>query len=305
MAGSDRAGSKTGDREKSLETALAQIERQFGRGSIMRLGDEGRAPIEVIPTGSIALDVALGIGGLPRGRVVEIYGPEGSGKTTVALHAVANAQKAGGIAAFIDAEHALDPEYAKKLGVDTDALLVSQPDTGEQALEIADMLIRSGAIDVVVIDSVAALVPRAEIEGEMGDSHVGLQARLMSQALRKIAGALNQTKTTAIFINQLREKIGVMFGCMSYTTRVTLADGTQEKIGKIVNQRMDVEVLSYDPETGSCRPPADRRTGSTTAAPSGSFSSPSPSPAETAGRSSRPPKTTLSARPGAGARRGS
>lgn len=248
MAGSDRAGSKVGDREKSLETALAQIERQFGRGSIMRLGDETRAPIEVIPTGAISLDVALGIGGLPRGRVVEIYGPEGSGKTTVALHAVANAQKAGGIAAFIDAEHALDPDYAKKLGVDTDALLVSQPDTGEQALEIADMLIRSGAIDVVVIDSVAALVPRAEIEGEMGDSHVGLQARLMSQALRKLTGAINQTKTTAIFINQLREKVGVMFGCMSYGTRVTLADGTQEKIGKIVNQRLDVEVLSYDPE---------------------------------------------------------
>ena len=248
MAGSDRAGGKPSDREKSLETALAQIERQFGRGSIMRLGDEARAPIEVIPTGSIALDVALGIGGFPRGRVVEVYGPEGSGKTTVALHAAANAQKSGGIAAFIDAEHSLDPDYAKKLGVDTDALLVSQPDTGEQALEIADMLIHSGAIDVVIIDSVAALVPRAEIEGEMGDSHVGLQARLMSQALRKLAGALNQTKTTMIFINQLREKVGVMFGCMSYTTRVTLADGTQEKIGKIVNQRLDVEVLSYDPE---------------------------------------------------------
>ena len=184
MAGIDRPGSKVGDRDKALETALAQIERQFGRGAVMRLGEEGRAPIEVIPTGAISLDVALGIGGLPRGRVVEIFGPEGSGKTTVALHAVANAQKGGGIAAFIDAEHALDPEYAKKLGVDTDALLVSQPDTGEQALEIADMLIRSSAIDLIVIDSVAALVPRAEIEGEMGDSHVGLQARLMSQALR-------------------------------------------------------------------------------------------------------------------------
>jgi recombination protein RecA len=255
MASTDRAVNRTGgDRDKSLETALAQIERQFGRGSIMRLGDEVRAPMEVIPTGSIALDVALGIGGLPRGRVVEVYGPEGSGKTTLALHALANAQKAGGIAAFIDAEHALDPDYAKKLGVDTDALLVSQPDTGEQALEIADMLIRSGAIDVVVIDSVAALVPRAEIEGEMGDSHVGLQARLMSQALRKITGALSQTKTTAIFINQLREKVGVMFGCMSYGTRVTLADGTQEKIGKIVNQRLDVEVLSYDPESGRIIP---------------------------------------------------
>ena len=206
------------DREKALEAALSQIDRQFGKGSIMRLGDEGRAPVEVIPTGSIALDVALGIGGLPRGRVVEIYGPESSGKTTVALHAVANAQKAGGIAAFIDAEHALDPEYAKKLGVDTDALLVSQPDTGEQALEIMDMLIRSGAIDIIVIDSVAALVPKAEIEGEMGDSHVGLQARLMSQALRKITGALNQSGTTAIFINQLREKIGVFFGSPETTT---------------------------------------------------------------------------------------
>ena len=206
------------DREKALGIALAQIEKQFGKGSVMRLGDEGRAPVEVIPTGSIALDVALGIGGLPRGRVVEIYGPESSGKTTVTLHAVASVQAAGGIAAFIDAEHALDPEYAKALGVDTDSLLVSQPDTGEQALEIADMLIRSGAIDLVVVDSVAALVPRAEIEGEMGDSHVGLQARLMSQALRKIAGALSNTNTTMIFINQLREKIGVMFGSPETTT---------------------------------------------------------------------------------------
>lgn len=200
------------DREKSLEAALAQIDRQFGKGSVMRLGSEDRAPVEVIPTGSIALDAALGIGGLPRGRIVEIYGPESSGKTTLTLHAIANAQRAGGIAAFIDAEHALDPEYAKKLGVDIDALLVSQPDTGEQALEIADMLVRSGSIDLVVIDSVAALVPRAEIEGEMGDSHVGLQARLMSQALRKLTGGLNQTQTTMIFINQLREKIGVFFG---------------------------------------------------------------------------------------------
>ncbi|MEV6238833.1 recombinase RecA [Lentzea sp. NPDC051838] len=206
------------DRDKALELALAQIDKQFGKGSVMRLGEEGRAPIEVIPTGAIALDVALGIGGLPKGRVVEIYGPESSGKTTVALHAVANAQKAGGIAAFIDAEHALDPEYAKRLGVDTDALLVSQPDTGEQALEIADMLVRSGALDILVIDSVAALVPRAEIEGEMGDNHVGLQARLMSQALRKITGALSASNTTAIFINQLREKIGVMFGSPETTT---------------------------------------------------------------------------------------
>src|SRR5487761_1575276 len=240
---------RAGDRDKALEAALVQFERQFGKCSVMRLGDQARVPIEVIPTGSIALDEALGLGGLPRGRIVEIYGPESSGKTTVALHAVANAQKAGGIAAFIDAEHALDPDYAKKLGCDTDALLVSQPDTGEQALEIADMLIRSGALDIIVIDSVAALVPRAEIEGEMGDSHVGLQARLMSQALRKITGALSHAQTTAIFINQLREKVGVMFGCMNYSTRVTLADGTQEKIGKIVNQRMDVEVLSYDAET--------------------------------------------------------
>jgi len=243
-----------GDRDKALDAALANIEKQFGKGSVMRLGDDTRAPLEVIPTGAIALDVALGLGGLPRGRVVEIYGPESSGKTTVALHAVANAQKAGGIVAFIDAEHALDPDYAKNLGVDTDALLVSQPDSGEQALEIADMLIRSGALDLIVIDSVAALVPRAEIEGEMGDSHVGLQARLMSQALRKMTGALNNSKTTAIFINQLREKIGVMFGCLSYGTRVVLADGTTEKIGKIVNQKLDVEVMSYDPDSDSVVP---------------------------------------------------
>src|SRR5690606_6221300 len=237
------------DKGKALDLALAQIDKQFGKGSVMRLGEDTRPPVEVIPTGAIALDVALGIGGLPRGRVIEVYGPESSGKTTVALHAVANAQKNGGIAAFIDAEHALDPEYAKKLGVDTDALLVSQPDTGEQALEIADMLIRSGALDILVVDSVAALVPRAEIEGEMGDSHVGLQARLMSQALRKITGALSNSGTTAIFINQLREKIGVMFGCFDYSTRVQLADGTTEKIGKIVDNKMDVEVLSYDPDT--------------------------------------------------------
>ncbi|MDR1800148.1 MAG: recombinase RecA [Bifidobacteriaceae bacterium] len=208
----------TPDKEKALASALQQIDRQYGKGSIMRLGDESHAPIEVIPTGSIALDIALGIGGLPRGRIVEIYGPESSGKTTVALHAVANAQKAGGIAAFIDAEHALDPDYARRLGVNTDDLLVSQPDTGEQALEIADMLVRSGALDIVVIDSVAALVPKAEIEGEMGDSHVGLQARLMSQAMRKITGALAATGTTAVFINQLREKVGVFFGSPETTT---------------------------------------------------------------------------------------
>lgn len=206
------------DREKALDTALAQIDRQFGKGSVMRLGSEERAPIASISTGSIALDVALGIGGLPRGRIVEVYGPEASGKTTIALHAIASAQKAGGTAAFIDAEHALDPVYAAKLGVDIDALLVSQPDTGEQALEITDMLIRSGSIDVIVIDSVAALVPRAEIEGEMGDTHVGLQARLMSQALRKLTGAISNTDTTAIFINQLREKIGVFFGSPETTS---------------------------------------------------------------------------------------
>ena len=210
--------STSAEREKALEAALAQIDRQFGKGSVMRLGSDERAPVAVIPTGSIALDVALGIGGLPRGRIIEIYGPESSGKTTVTLHAIANVQASGGIAAFIDAEHALDPEYAKALGVDIDQLLVSQPDTGEQALEIADMLVRSGSVDLVVIDSVAALVPRAEIEGDMGDTHVGLQARLMSQALRKLTGGLNQTGTTMIFINQLREKIGVFFGSPETTS---------------------------------------------------------------------------------------
>ncbi|MDO4240515.1 recombinase RecA, partial [Micrococcus sp.] len=218
MSKATAAEKATTDREKALDAALAQIDKQFGKGSVMRLGEQTQAPVEVIPTGSVAMDVALGIGGLPRGRVVEIYGPESSGKTTLALHAVANAQRNGGIAAFIDAEHALDPVYARKLGVDTDALLVSQPDTGEQALEIMDMLVSSGTLDIVVIDSVAALTPRAEIEGEMGDSHVGLQARLMSQALRKVTGRLHQTKTTAIFINQLREKIGVFFGSPETTT---------------------------------------------------------------------------------------
>ncbi|NLL18896.1 MAG: recombinase RecA [Clostridia bacterium] len=200
------------DKQKALEIALLQIERQFGKGSIMRLGQTAGMNIEVIPTGALPLDVALGIGGVPRGRIIEIFGPESSGKTTVALHIIAEAQKKGGIAAFIDAEHALDPNYAGKLGVDIDNLLLSQPDTGEQALEIAEALVRSNAIDVVVVDSVAALVPRAEIEGEMGDAHVGLQARLMSQALRKLAGAISKSKTTAIFINQLREKVGIMFG---------------------------------------------------------------------------------------------
>ena len=206
------------DRAKALETALGQIDRQFGRGSIMRLGEGEAVPVEAISTGSLSLDLALGIGGLPRGRIVEIYGPESSGKTTLALHAVANVQKDGGVAAFIDAEHALDPEYAKKLGVKVEDLVVSQPDTGEQALEIADILIRSGGVDIVVIDSVAALVPKAEIEGEMGDSHVGLQARLMSQALRKITSGLSASRTTAVFINQLREKIGVFFGSPETTT---------------------------------------------------------------------------------------
>ncbi|MTI48059.1 MAG: recombinase RecA [Firmicutes bacterium] len=200
------------EKKKALEMAISQIEKQFGKGSIMKLGENAKLNIESIPTGSLELDIALGIGGVPRGRIVEIYGPESSGKTTVALHIIAEAQRAGGAAAFIDAEHALDPGYAKKLGVDVENLIVSQPDTGEQALEIAEALVRSGAVDVLVIDSVAALVPKAEIEGEMGDSHVGLQARLMSQALRKLAGAIKKSNTTAIFINQLREKVGIMFG---------------------------------------------------------------------------------------------
>lgn len=200
------------EKEKALQMALAQIEKQFGKGSIMKLGEDAKLNLESISTSSIGLDIALGIGGVPRGRIVEIYGPESSGKTTVALHIVAEAQKKGGNAAFIDAEHALDPTYARALGVDIENLIVSQPDTGEQALEICEALVRSGAIDVIVVDSVAALVPKAEIEGEMGDAHVGLQARLMSQALRKLAGAINKSNTTAIFINQLREKVGIMFG---------------------------------------------------------------------------------------------
>jgi recombination protein RecA len=236
------------ERDKALEMAMGQIEKQFGKGAIMKMGDSLDMQIEAIPTGALSLDIALGIGGLPRGRVVEIFGPESSGKSTLAMHVVAEAQRNGGICAYIDAEHAMDPIYARAIGVNVDDLLISQPDTGEQALEIADMLIRSGALDIIVIDSVAALTPRAEIEGDMGDSHVGLQARLMSQALRKLTATLNRSNTIAIFINQLREKIGVMFGCFSYDTRVTLADGTQEKIGKIVNQRRPVEVLSYDPD---------------------------------------------------------
>lgn len=200
------------EKKKALEIALAQIEKQFGKGAIMKLGEDTHLNIATIPTGSIGLDIALGVGGVPRGRIVEIFGPESSGKTTVALHIIAEAQKAGGEAAFIDAEHALDPVYAKNLGVDIENLIVSQPDTGEQALEIAEALVRSGAIDVIVVDSVAALVPKAEIDGEMGDPHVGLQARLMSQALRKLAGVISKSRTTAIFINQLREKVGIMFG---------------------------------------------------------------------------------------------
>jgi recombination protein RecA len=242
------------EREKALDAALGQIEKQFGKGSVMRMGDNLSMNIESIPTGALSLDLALGIGGLPRGRIVEIYGPESSGKSTLAMHVVAEAQRNGGICAYVDAEHAMDPVYARAIGVNVDDLLISQPDTGEQALEIADMLIRSGALDVLVIDSVAALTPRAEIEGEMGDTHVGLQARLMSQALRKLTGTLSKSDTIAIFINQLREKIGVLYGCFDYDSRVVLADGTTEKIGKIVNQRLPVEVLSYDPKVEAIVP---------------------------------------------------
>jgi recombination protein RecA len=242
------------ERQKALEMAMSQIDKQFGKGSVMKMGERPQLDIEAVSTGALSLDLALGIGGLPKGRVVEIYGPESSGKTTLAMHVVAEAQRMGGICAYIDAEHAVDPVYARQIGVDIDELLISQPDTGEQALEITDMLVRSGAIDVIVIDSVAALTPKAEIEGEMGDAHVGLQARLMSQALRKLTANLSRTQTICIFINQLREKIGVMFGCFSYNTRVTLADGSQEKIGKIVNHRLPFEVLSYDPDQGRVVP---------------------------------------------------
>jgi recombination protein RecA len=242
------------ERDKALEMALGQIEKQHGKGAVMKMGEKGVVKVDSISTGALALDIALGVGGLPRGRVVEIYGPESSGKSTLAMHVVAEAQRNGGICAYIDAEHAMDPVYAQAIGVDVDELLISQPDTGEQALEIADMLIRSGAIDVVVIDSVAALTPRAEIEGEMGDSHVGLQARLMSQALRKLTANLNKTNTVCVFINQLREKIGVLFGCFSSDTLITLADGSQEKIGKIVTDKLPVEVLSYDPELDAVVP---------------------------------------------------
>ena len=242
-------------RDSALNGALTQIERQFGKGSIMRMGDEDAAvKVAAVPTGALSLDLALGVGGFPRGRIIEIFGPESSGKTTLVYHALAEAQKSGGICAFVDAEHAMDPAYAKRIGVDVDELLVSQPDHGEQALEIADVLIRSGAVDVVAIDSVAALTPRAELEGQMGDQTVGLQARMMSQAMRKLAGNLNRANTLCLFTNQIREKVGVMFGCFHYDARIVLADGSTEKIGKIVNQRMPVEVLSMDPETGAIAP---------------------------------------------------
>ena len=242
------------DRQKALEMAMSQIDKQFGKGSVMKMSDKPQMDIEAISTGALALDLALGIGGLPKGRVVEIYGPESSGKTTLAMHVVAEAQRMGGICAYIDAEHAVDPVYARQIGVDVDELLISQPDTGEQALEITDMLVRSGAVDVVVIDSVAALTPKAEIEGDMGDTHVGLQARLMSQALRKLTANLSRTNTVCIFINQLREKIGVMFGCCSGDTRITLADGSTKRIGQIVKNKLPVEVLSYDHELGRVVP---------------------------------------------------
>jgi recombination protein RecA len=242
-------------RQAALKGALAQIEKQFGKGAVMRMGDPGaRVAVDAIPTGALSLDIALGIGGVPRGRIIEIFGPESSGKTTLVYHILAEAQKLGGVCAFIDAEHAMDPIYAQQIGVDIDELLVSQPDFGEQALEIVDTLIRSGAVDVVAVDSVAALTPRSELEGQMGDQTVGLQARMMSQAMRKLAGTLNRTQTLCAFTNQIREKVGVMFGCMSYDTRVMLADGTTERIGKIVNQKMPVEVLSMDPETGEISP---------------------------------------------------
>lgn len=243
------------ERKKALDIAMAQIEKNFGKGSVMKLGEVATVSVDCIPTGALSLDIALGIGGFPRGRIVEVYGPESSGKTTVALHAIAEAQKLGGVAAFIDAEHALDPVYARNLGVDIDNLIVAQPDTGEQALEIAEQLIRSGAVDIITIDSVAALVPKAEIDGEMGDSHVGLQARLMSQALRKLTGVLNKSKTVAIFINQLREKVGIMFGnpettpggrALKFYSSVRLEVRKQEAIkvnGEVKGSRTKVKVV--------------------------------------------------------------
>ncbi len=234
------------EKRKALEVAMSQIEKQFGKGSVMKLGEYKAMEVEAIPTGALSLDIALGIGGVPRGRIIEVFGPESSGKTTLALHIIAEAQKTGGEAAFIDAEHALDPVYAKKLGVDIDNLIVSQPDTGEQALEITEALVRSGALDVIVVDSVAALVPKAEIDGDMGDSHMGLQARLMSQALRKLAGAINKSKTVLIFINQLREKIGVMFGNPETTTggrALKFYASVRMDIRKIENIKQDGEVM--------------------------------------------------------------
>ena len=234
------------EKKKALEAALSQIEKQFGKGSVMKLGEATAMDVEAIPTGSLSLDIALGIGGIPRGRIVEVYGPESSGKTTLTLHMIAEAQKLGGEAAFIDAEHALDPVYAKHLGVDIDNLIVSQPDTGEQALEIAEALVRSGALDIIVVDSVAALVPKAEIDGDMGDSHVGLQARLMSQALRKLAGAINKTKTVIVFINQLREKVGIMFGSPETTTggrALKYYASVRLDIRKIENIKQDGEFI--------------------------------------------------------------
>lgn len=266
-------------RVKALEAALSDLTKRFGDGTIVRLGDATHLAVEVIPSGSLTTDIALGVGGIPRGRITEIYGPESSGKTTLCLHVIAEAQKRGGLCAFVDMEHALDPAYAERIGVNVDTLYVSQPDTGEQALEITEALVRSGALDVVVVDSVAALVPRAEIEGEMGDAFVGLQARLMSQALRKLSGAIKHSNVAVLFTNQLREKVGVMFGCFHSSARVVLADGTTEKIGKIVNQKMDVEVLSYHVKTREFEPrrianwfdngPTDRFLKFTVAGPEG------------------------------------
>ncbi|MGH2923322.1 MAG: recombinase RecA [Solirubrobacterales bacterium] len=241
-------------RDQALQAAVSQIEKEFGAGALMRLGDKTAMPVEAISTGSLPLDVALGVGGVPRGRIVEIFGPESSGKTTLVYHVIAEAQARGGVCAFVDTEHSLDPTYARRIGVNTEELLVSQPDHGEQALEIVDVLVRSGAVDIVAVDSVAALTPRVELEGQMGEQTVGLQARLMSQALRKLAGNLNRANTLCVFTNQIREKIGVMFGCLHGDARVVLADGSTEKISKVVNQRMPVEVMSMDPATGEISP---------------------------------------------------
>jgi protein RecA len=241
-------------RMKALEATLADLTKRFGDGTIVRLGDASHLAIDVIPTGSLTVDIATGVGGVPRGRITEVYGPESSGKTTLCLHIITQAQRRGGLCAFVDMEHALDPTYAERIGVNVETLYISQPDTGEQALEITESLVRSSALDVIVVDSVAALVPRAEIEGEMGDAFVGLQARLMSQALRKLSGAIKQSNSSVIFTNQLREKVGVMFGCFSHDTRVMLADGTSEEIGNIVSQRMNVEILSYNVKSGQFEP---------------------------------------------------